>query len=218
MAPSILLMKSQIDDTKRAFTSSRLIICITALWFVIIAFVIGFPELGANVGGLLTAIAVFSAALVVISGISITYRHGVIMFIIAIAAIIVFAAIDLYNTNSVSHLGRSISIAEKSGIINLMELILRKIVMHIGIITSPAAYCPILFGMPFVLMYARRVKNQSANVSVSDYINASTLPIIIIGVVVAFLFNDSGVVPASLFLGYYMASSIVLRLGEKICE
>jgi hypothetical protein len=140
------------------------------------------------------------------------------MLIIAIIAIIVFAAIDMYNTTSVSHLGRSISIAENSGIISLMELIFRKIVMHIGIITSPAAYCPILFGMPFVLMYARRLKNQSVKMSVSNYMNASILPVIIIGVLVAFLFNDSGVVPASLFLGFYMASSIVLRLGEKTCE
>ena len=219
MAPLILLMNRRFGaDDRRPFVSSRLILCVAAIWFALVAAVIGFPELGANVGGLLTAIAVFSSALVVISGIRLNYRHGIIMSVTAIGAIIVFAAVDMYNTGSVSHLGRSLSIAKSSGIGTLMELFLRKIAMHIGILTSPAAYLPILFGMPFLFTYAGRFRKESINLSKSDYMNIAIIPIIIIGVIVAFLFIDSGIVPAALLLGVYAASTIVLGLGERICE
>ncbi|MHB1458981.1 MAG: hypothetical protein ACYC0V_18885, partial [Armatimonadota bacterium] len=106
MAPLTLLMNTRYGkNDRRSFVSSRLALVIIVFWFTVATVVIGFPKLGANVGGLLTAIAVFSAALAVIARIPLNYRHGLIILAIAITAIIVFAVADMYNTSSVSHLG-----------------------------------------------------------------------------------------------------------------
>ncbi|MHB1458484.1 MAG: hypothetical protein ACYC0V_16370, partial [Armatimonadota bacterium] len=110
------------------------------------------------------------------------------------------------------------SIAKGAGMGTLIELLLRKIVMHIGILISPAAYLPVLFGIPFLLMYTGKFENEPADLSKLNYINHTIMPIIIIGVIVAFFFNDSGIVPAALLFGVYAVSTIVLRLGEKLCE
>lgn len=219
MVPLVMLMNpGTSDDHRYFFNASGLTLCITACWFAFIAVVIGFPKLGANVGGLLTSIAAFSAAMIVISGIRLNYRHGLIIAAIAIIALIVFAAVDMYNTNSVSHLGRSLSVARSGGAGMLMELLLRKVMMHLSILTSPAAYLPILFGIPFLLMFTGRYNVKPAVLDKFTYIDRVVMPIIIAGVVVAFLFNDSGIVPSALLFGTFTASTIVMRLGGRLCE
>ncbi|MHB0999310.1 MAG: hypothetical protein ACYC27_08685 [Armatimonadota bacterium] len=196
--------------------SWRPAIGIIALWFVFLTVTVGYPRIGANVGGLLTAIAAFGTALIILSGKKLRPFHGIILAAFAILVIAIFSVIDVSGKNiGTSHLGRSLTLAKNYGLDSLWVLVSRKVIMHIGILKLPQSYYPMILGLPFLVMYGVRFKSEMAQSVNADTINSILLPAMITGMIVAFFFNDSGIVPASLIFAVYAVSSIYLRLGEK---
>ena len=183
-----------------------------ALWFAFVMWVIGYPGLGANAGGLIMATAAFGTALILMLGIK--FRPGHALMLAAAAGIVValFAFIDALSHGAHgSHLGRSVSLAHAYGWEYIRSLLTRKIMMHIGILKLRQTYLPILFSIPFLLMYQRRMKAEGTR---RDILWSVGMPAMIAGMTAGFLFNDSGIVPAGLMLAAFMVSDLYLRLGE----
>ncbi|MCX6377440.1 MAG: hypothetical protein NTU88_15625, partial [Armatimonadetes bacterium] len=138
-----------------------------AAWFAFVAFVIGYPGLGANVGGLITAVATFGVALMVLNGVRVRARHVIGLVALGFLVVAVFAAIDVASGEG-SHLGRSVLLARTYGWDWLGYLIGGKILMHLGILMLPQTYIPILLGIPFFVLYGGRMKSEMSTVAETD--------------------------------------------------
>jgi hypothetical protein len=193
-----------------------LVILALVIWFAAVSWVIGYPGLGANVGGLVTAVVPFGIVLITLVGARTRIWHVLTIAGVSAAAIGVFAFLDLVRPGvGTSHLGRLVSLVRLYGWECCYALTIRKLGMHLGILRLPQAYLPVLFSLPFFAMYGSRAKKDLARSRRGDIMFSSTLPAVAAGVVVAFLFNDSGIVPAALMLGMFVASVLYLQSTER---
>ena len=179
------------------------------IWFAIVTLAIGYPSLGADVGGLLTAIATFGVAWITLSGVKFRARHAIILIVLAMLGVGLLFFVD--TGDRVSHFGRSMSLAREYGWQWLRYLIAGKMLMHLGILKTPQVQYPILGSIPFLVLYGRRMKSETTG---KMAVRTAGFPALVVGIIVAFLFNDSGVVPAGLMLATYMVTILCLRLQE----
>lgn len=208
-----LLLRERWNDFSEVARSSRVITLLLFVWFSFVSFVIGFPGLGANVGGLITALVTFGVALVAITGAKFNRRHFVALTFLVIAAMIVCAVIDVHSpVGKGSHLGRTLALVSVYGPGYIVTLITGKLGMHLGLLEMRQAYIPILAGIPLLLLYRGRLKSENSARRSSDIIYRAAMPATIAGMVVGFLFNDSGIVPAALMLALFMLTTLYLRL------
>jgi len=182
------------------------------VWFAMVSFVIGYPGLGAKVGGSITAISTFGVALIAASHARLDKRRIIMIIIGIVAALGVYAVLDLLSpAEKGSHLGRTVAFVRVYGWGYLFTLILGKLGMHLGILELRQTYIPMLASIPFLLMYRSRVHSEK-NVSNVDMLHKVAMPATIVGMVVGFAFNDSGIVPASLMLTLLMVAMLFVRL------
>jgi hypothetical protein len=209
----MLLLRMKYPAFAQSARVPRSLVFVLMVWFALVSFVVGYPGLGANVGGLITAVVTFGVALIALTGTKFEKRH-----ILAIAASVVlitgvFAAIDILSPGGHgSHLGRTLAMVNIYGWSYIWNLIVGKLSMHMGIIATRQAYIPIIASIPFLIMYRNRVKSEKVLQRKSGIMNRVAMPSVFAGVVVAFLFNDSGIVPAALIFALYMVSALELRL------
>ena len=185
---------------------------IVFVWFSFVAFVIGYPMLGANVGGVITAVAAFGAAVMILAGMRIRGRHIAGLLALSCLVVGVFALVDARAVGG-SHLGRAISLARMYGWDWLGYLIAGKLLMHIGILKLPQAYWPLLVGIPFLVIYGRRVKSEAESAGDSALYRIA-LPATLVGAGAAFFFNDSGIVPAAFMAALLVVTMMYHRLSE----
>lgn len=217
LGPVLFLRSSCHGSAKNQNTLSRpATIAPVTIWFLFTAFVIGFPRLGANVGGLLTAVPAFGIAVVSLLGIRVRARHVLALLALGFITVAVFATVDVLSPGiGGSHLGRSIALARIYGWDWLVYLIGGKILMHIGILKLPQTYYPLLCSIPFFLMYGGRMKAEMASVRETDVLYRIGFPAVLAGMVTALLFNDSGIVPAVFIMAMFILTVQYLRLTEE---
>jgi len=92
-------------------------------------------------------------------------------------------------------------------------LIAGKLLMHIGILKLPQAYWPLLVGIPFLVIYGRRVKSEAESAGDSALYRIA-LPATLVGAGAAFFFNDSGIVPAAFMAALLVVTMMYHRLSE----
>lgn len=185
-----------------------------AVWFAFVAFVIGYPGFGANVGGLITAVPTFGVALMALNGVRIRAGHVIGLVAVGFAVVVAFAAMDVASGEG-SHLGRSILLARTYGWDWLGCLIGGKILMHLGILRLPQTYIPVVLGIPFFVLYGRRMKSKMTDVAETDLLYRVGVPSVLAGIITAFLFNDSGVVPAAFMFAMFALTIQYVRLTES---
>ena len=219
LAPVLFLrqgLRTPASNPKSEMRNPRCQTGILLLWFAVVALVIGYPRLGANVGGTVVAIVTFGVALVALSGARFRFRHALVLLAVTCTAVAAFAAADVVNPAvRGSHLGRSVSLARMYGWEWLWYLIAQKVMLHIRILKLPQAYYPILFAAGFLYIYRRPTRAEGSRAEGSDILYTMAMPAVVAGMVVAFLFNDSGIVPAGLMLAMFMVSVLYLRLVES---
>ena len=179
------------------------------IWFAGVALVIGYPGFGANAGGFLTAVGTFGIAWIVLSGVRFRTRHAFALILLALLGIGVFFSLDIGSR--ASHFGRSMALARIYGWQWLGYFIGGKLLMHLGILKTPQVQYTILASIPFFVLHGRRMKSEIVKRSLVESVG---FPAIIGGMIVAFLFNDSGIVPAGLMISVYMVSILYLRVQE----
>ena len=216
MSPILFLRSSGFDAAKHKEVRAirKATSWLMAAWFAFAAFVIGYPGFGANVGGLVTAVATFGVALMVMNGVCVRARHVIGLVALGFVVVAVFAAMDVASGEG-SHLGRSVLLARTYGWDWLGYLIGGKILMHLGILRLPQTYIPILLGIPFFVLYGGRMKSEMSTVAESDLLYRVGVPSVVAGMITAFLFNDSGVVPAAFMFAMFALTIQYVRLTES---
>ena len=185
------------------------------VWFAAVCIVIGYPSLGASVGGLVTAIAALGPAFILLIGKKLNFWHSVLLAALSCAIVLAFTVVDTkLLAGHASHLGRTAVLTHSYGWGYPFALAFGKLAMHLAIIESPQAVIPLMVGAVLMVLFVRREKREQDSGSPTSIMTRVGLPAVIIGVVAALLFNDSGVVPAGLMLAYYVMSMLYIRLKE----
>lgn len=181
------------------------------IWFAVVTLAIGYPSLGADVGGFLTAIATFGVAWIALSGVKFRSRHAIALIALGLVGVGLLSLLDAGSR--ASHLGRSVAMSRMYGWQGLGYFIAGKLTMHLGILKTPQVHYTLLGSIPFFVLHGRRMKSESAVIE-KDVVYTAGWRAIIAGIIVAFLLNDSGIVPAGLMLSSYLISVLYLRLQE----
>jgi hypothetical protein len=157
---------------------------------------IGSPELGANVGGAVAVLFSFGFALAATSEEPLSFRRvGGIVLGVAVVLAIMTVLDSLRGHQHESHLGRAVSLIRAGGLAQAGMIIKRKMAMNILLTVSSAwGRLVAVFAISSVVALkwkdvARRLRPISMHARV---ILAGTIS----GALVAWFFNDSGVVAA----------------------
>ena len=182
-----------------------------AALFAVCALVIGLPVLGANAGGLIAGAVAFGSGLAILGERRAGAKTAAILAAGGLAAAFLLALIDrLFSGAGASHFGGAIRSADEQGWTAVLTIIERKVRMNAAILFNPYTLTAIL-GTVVVALLARGPLKSSLDRLSRDYPGwARGLPAAGWGAAAAFVFNDSGAVPAIFIIGAFLASGLLL--------
>lgn len=190
----------------------------TVLLMSIIGLTIGLPIIGANVGGLITAILGYGVYLGIIKENKPGPRFIGGLLVLALIAVGLVAFIDKFLiTSSATHLTRSIVKIGHAGIIEALRVAVRKFSMNLSLI----AYTPwnsVYLSVLLVLTYAS-IKPVVIWQRAADHYPwlMKGFQAAVIASIAALLFNDSGIVASALLIMYpFYALSYLYLSKEKV--
>ncbi len=160
--------------------------------------VMGYPGLGANVGGTISAGLAFASFYVLVRKGRISFRYVLPIGLFAGAAVVLIFFIDSVRAvGSQSHLGQTISLIRENGIYELINIVSRKVSMNIKLFKYTIWTRVFLLSLiSMVILFFRPigiVKNAAKRYPMA----VKGLAAGIIGSIAALLTNDSGIVAAA---------------------
>ena len=142
--------------------------------------------------------------------------HVVGVFILSTAIVFAMAVIEWKLEQSAgSHAGRAIGLLEQSGVGFAMAIAARKATVAIDLMGSKQAQWGVAAFVPFLVLWFYGVKDKVRVMFKSDERLIWGLRGVIIGCVVAFLMNDSGLVFAAIMASMTMLILLYSLLEEK---
>ncbi len=176
------------------------------LIWILLAFILGWPGLGANAGSLAATVTAIGVGGVVCTGRKPGWLAAIISIIAGIGIAFLFAWLDswyaLKNGTESSHLGAAIQSASgHRGLSYLLEIITRKVMMNYRLLFSPMLLLA-MFGVILTLLAARALLGDSIrSMFISRPWTAKGLQISLFTAIAALLFKDSGIVTITFFGG-----------------
>jgi len=173
--------------------------------------VLGLPSLGADAGGLVAALVAFGIGFLILAGRKADWRHAAAFAILGFLAAFLLAFIDRAISGAeASHLGGAIQSASAQGSGALLEIIQRKARMNLTILLNPFTLIAIAGAIAVVILVGGPLREKLAAI-VEQYPGwRRGIPAAAWGALAAFLFNDSGAVPAIFILGAFISSGLIL--------
>lgn len=181
---------------------------------VLTTVIIGFPTLGANTGGIIAAVAAFTAMLLQAIKSKAKVRNAVIVFAVIAAVSGLFIAYDVMN-GAQTHMGRTVEMIASGGLPEIVTIATRKLSTNLMILRySTWSYFLLITLGVFTFLWFRPagvLRGMLANYQgISVAITAS-----IIGGIFGFAFNDSGVLIPAIIMSYIIPAVIYLMLWER---
>ncbi|MGH9225791.1 MAG: glycosyltransferase [Acidimicrobiales bacterium] len=189
------------------------LVAIAAL-FVLVIVVDGAPDLGDDVGGILTLVPVFGLTLLALAGRRLTWKTVVVAGLAAVAVLAVATGIDLLRApESRTHLGRLAADTWRDGGDELLLTVRRKWAANVGLLRrTPWAWAvPVIAGFLVYVLFARKRWNDL--LPPGSHLRTGVLAALAAGVL-GFLVNDSGVVVTALVLVEVGPLLALLSLAE----
>lgn len=211
-----VLVGSTLIFTTTLVERYRLNKYIIILFYVFTIAVIALPTLGANVGGTITAVIAFLFTSIRLLGMKINTKKLIYIFLMMVMVIAVIAIIDLFIVENQTHLANALQQIRDKGPIAIYEIIVRKISMNIRVmgVTVWSRVLLIALGILGVLFYRpvgiiKRLASTYPNMAIG-------WSGIIVGCVVSFAVNDSGVVAAATTIIFLTTSILYLIIKKTI--
>lgn len=188
---------------------------IPIIFYGLVTIIIGFPKLGANVGGTITAVFAFLFVSIRLLGQKISLKKLIYIGFSVVLAVAAMALIDLFVIESKSHLAGAVKQIIANGPITIYQIIVRKIAMNIRImgvtiwskvLLSAIAVLAVLFYKPIgwikkiFVKYPKLAKGWTG---------------IIVACIIGFAVNDSGIVAAATSI-IFLTSTILYLIIEDI--
>ncbi|NMA03903.1 MAG: hypothetical protein GX925_04260, partial [Clostridiales bacterium] len=187
---------------------------LSIMFYGLVAVIIGFPGLGANVGGLITAVFSFLFVTVRLLGKKIDFRGLVYIGLAVVFVVGVMALVDLFIVENKSHLAGAISQIISNGPVVMYQIITRKICMNLRIIgvtiwskvlLSAVVVLGILFYKP--IGWFRRISMKYPKLALG-------WSGIIVACVIGFVANDSGTVAAATSIIFLTSTMLYLIIED----
>ncbi len=186
-----------------------------AVLFGVAALVLGLPSLGADAGGLVAALVAFGIGVLILAGRKADWRHAAAFTVLGFLAAFLLAFLDRAVSGAESsHLGGAIESASTQGWGALLEIIERKARMNLTILLNPFTMTAIAGAIAVVILVGGPLRAKLASI-VEHYPGwRRGIPAAAWGALAAFLFNDSGAVPAIFILGAFISSGLILLFAQ----
>jgi hypothetical protein len=183
---------------------------IVSIILLISIVILGHPKMGANVGGTITAVFSFLYLILRLYDVKIDIKKIILICIAVVCVVSTMAIIDIYFIGSKSHLAGAVQKIISGGPLTIIQIIKRKLEMNLRLIGITiwskvlilgVVIVGILFYKPFGILkkvcekYSYLTKGWTA---------------IVLGSIVGFLVNDSGVVAAATSIAYVIIPLLVL--------
>ncbi|MCE5322483.1 hypothetical protein LLG46_04105 [bacterium] len=191
------------------FSGQRLRRYLAPIVGILVIFVMGMGRAGANYGATITASVVFGLICTAVMKGRFGLRHVVSAFTGGVAILAILAVVDYHVAGSTAaHAGRMANLVQRIGGDYVFSLIVRKVMLNLRIIVRPEAMIAYAVLIPTYLLWVYRVPSRFKEAFMSDKPTTASLKGLLIGMLVALIFNDSGMVMALIMFG--MFSSLVL--------
>ncbi|MBO8159088.1 hypothetical protein [Thermosyntropha sp.] len=177
------------------------------------ALVIGYPKLGANVGGFISTLFTTGIFLLLMQKNKLNFKKIIIAGIVSVLAVVGIASLDAFINPNPSHAGKAIQSLLSGG----REAFFSIIRIKLGILVNTvykSIWTLVLITEVAVLVFWK-LKKRDAFLKISQihpYIN-QTLKILAVAAATVFLVNDTGVIAAS-FILFYMVSLMWLTIKK----
>lgn len=185
-----------------------------------LAFIMGYPYIGANVGSAITAFAAaFFATLFWSKGRTKTITAGVFL----VAAVLI-AALGFYVSSKLTgfHLSKFLVNLEQGNMDYATAILYRKIETNFKLLRYTAwnkFLLVIVLGLPFLLLKNELIRKFSSEKFKAGRIYLNWLLSASMGAIIAFLFNDSGVVASATLLMFpfltFLSAMISTSMGVR---
>ncbi len=117
----------------RRWKAAALVVAALVLGFTVV--VDGYPAYGSDIGGVLAAVPSFALVLLLLAGVTITWRRLALVGVVTVATIGAFAAVDLTRpVEQRTHLGRMVERMDGTG--GVLTIVERKLLANLNILTS----------------------------------------------------------------------------------
>jgi hypothetical protein len=151
------LVRLRRADPNAAAPSDRLVLAGVSVLFVVTVLAIGLPQLGLNVGGVLSSVPAFIVTALLLSGVALSWRRLALVGLASLGVIAAFGLVDLTRPEeSRTHLGRFISLSADQGAEGATTVIQRKIASNLNILTSSVWTLVIPVAVGFIVFLAWR--------------------------------------------------------------
>jgi len=195
------------------------LLILVAASFAAVIYLMAAPQLGTNVGGGIAALAGLGVTFLGLSGFRLT-RREVLAAVLGILVVMVgFVAFDLSRPpEAQSHIGRTANMIVRGGVGEIGKIIARKSAMNLKLIRYTLwsrvflislLALAVLFYRPLGVL--QRIKENY------PYLTQGFIGVLV-GSIVALIFNDSGVVAAATMMIYAAATLIYLVIRENTKE
>ncbi len=190
------------------------------LWFValllaLVLVVVGYPALGANVGGAITSFVAFSFFLMRLREIRIGLKHMILILAGLVTVVLCFAVQDMVFLKSHSHLAAAVRDAADRGPLYLLTIINRKVSMNIKLLRY-TIWTKVLLTVIFVtaVLFYRPVGIFKRIFKKYPY-SVRAWSSIVVAAAAGMLVNDSGVVTSATGSIFFIASLLYMLIEER---
>lgn len=190
----------------------RFLLWAGGLFFLAIIFVLTYPGLGAKAGAAIVTVAAFGIMFLGLKGYRLGWKQVALIAAAVLALLFILVAVDIMRGGAVqSHMGRAGELILHGGVVQALLIIERKLAVNLRLIrVSYWTWVLISSLMIMLVMFNKRAKflEPIRNNFPATYTGCFAA---IIGTLVAFVFNDSGVVAAATASIYPITT--LIRLG-----
>ncbi len=173
--------------------------------------VLGYPRLGANVGALITGVIAALFTLMKLSGRKIGWKQVVAVVLLVLIFLAILLMVDLILPGPASHAGKTFSRVREKGLSELYPVVSRKLSQNWKLMfTSIWRIFFFLLVVAAILWHWRlRIFRESAR----DYPHLAAAWLgLTVAIIVAILFNDTGIESASALMLFFVVPSFLLFL------
>lgn len=183
--------------------------------FLGLTVLIALPLWGANVGGTIAAMGGYGVAYLAFSKKKIRSLQLVAIAGAILLALLIILGVD-FLSSSQSHAGRAASLVREGGAVEALKIIQRKLALNIRLIGYTVwtrLLLTVLIVFPLLLLrpagMLTRIKKKYPHL-------ISSLWGVAIGAILAFIFNDSGVVAAATTILFAIGALLFIIIGEQL--
>ncbi|MCL5290232.1 MAG: hypothetical protein ACOY35_03790 [Bacillota bacterium] len=194
----------------------RQLIAASGILFLFTVYAMAAPNLGTNVGGTIAASSALLVTFLLLIGVRFRLRTVLLVCVAVVLAAVGFIAFDLSRPPDLrSHMGTMASLILNAGPGQALEIVQRKWAMNMKLLNYSVWSRVLLASLAILALLFYRPRGVMENIRVKYPYLFKGFVGVVTGALVAFAFNDSGVVAAATTLIFGAPPLVYLVLSEQ---